>query len=74
MLSKTSTFAIKEAIESEFDWLEKMRILEKVEHAQWVAPIVPVPKGNGQFRICEDYKSTINDALEIDFQDQMTCL
>ena len=29
-------------------------------------PIVPVPKGDGYFRICGDYKITINEALEID--------
>ena len=29
-------------------------------------PIVPVPKGDGYFRICCDYKITINEALEID--------
>ena len=58
-------FAIKDAIGSELDRLEKMGIVEKVEHAQWATPIVPVPKGNGQFRICGDYKGIIGDALEI---------
>ena len=52
-------FAIKEAIGSK---LEQLRTLENVDHAQWVAPIVPVP---GQFWICVDYTSTINDALEV---------
>ena len=59
-------FAICEAIGSELDRLEQLGILEKVEHAQRAAPIVPVPKCDGQFRICGDYKSTINNALEID--------
>ena len=57
-------FAIKEVISSELD---KLGVLEKTDHAQWPAPIVPVPKGNGPFWICGDYKSTINDdALEVD--------
>ena len=30
------------------------------------APIVPIPKGNGLFRVCGDYKSTINNVLEVD--------
>ena len=59
-------FAVREAVSKELDRLEKLKILEKVEHSQWAAPIVPVPKSNGQFRICGDYKSTINDALEVD--------
>ena len=59
-------FAIKEAIGSELDKLEQLGVLEKVDHAEWAAPIVPVPKGNGLFRICRDYKSTVSDALEVD--------
>ena len=30
------------------------------------APIVPVPKKDGAFRVWEDYKVTINPCLEID--------
>ena len=59
-------FAVREAVSKELDRLKKLGILEKVEHSQWAAPIVPVPKSNGQFKICGDYKSTINDALEVD--------
>ena len=58
--------AVQEAVGSVLDRLEKLGILEKVEHSQWAAPIVPVPKSNRQFRICGDYKSTVNDALEVD--------
>ena len=47
----------------EIDRLEKAGILEKVD---WAAPIVPIPKKDGKFRICGDYKVTINPALEID--------
>ena len=59
-------FAVREAICKELDRLKQLGILEKVEHSQWAAPIVPVPKSDGQFKICGDYKSTINDALEVD--------
>ena len=59
-------FAVREAVCKELDRLEKLGILEKVEHSQWAAPIMPAPKSDGQFRICGDYKSTINDALEVD--------
>ena len=59
-------YAIKEIIEKELERLENEGIIEKVEHSEWAAPIVPVPKGDGQIRICGDYKVTINANLEVD--------
>ena len=38
----------------------------KVETSQWATPIVPVPKKNGEFRICADYKTTVNPMLNVD--------
>ncbi len=59
-------FAIRDAVGAEIDRLEKMGILEKVDHSDWATPIVPVPKKDGKFQICDDYKVTINPALDID--------
>lgn len=59
-------FAIHEAVETELTCLESAGIIEKVTHSDWAAPIVAVPKANGRFRICGDYKVTINPALAID--------
>ena len=59
-------FAIKDAVGEEIDHLDKAGILEKVDHRDWATPVVPVPKKDGKFRICGDYKVTINLALEID--------
>ena len=59
-------YAIKEIIEKELDRLEKEGIIEKVEHSDWAAPIVPVPKGDGQIHLCGDYKVTVNANLEVD--------
>ena len=56
-------YAIKEAIEKEIERLEEDGIIEKVEHSEWAALIVPVPKGDG---ICRDYKVTVNANLEVD--------
>ena len=38
---------LKEKVEADLERQEKLSILEKVETAQWAAPIVPVPKPNG---------------------------
>lgn len=59
-------FSLKETVASELDRLEEEGVLKKVDHADWAAPIVVVPKGEGQIRICGDYKVTINPELDID--------
>ena len=64
--ARTVPFALKEAIEQELNRLEQDGIIEKVSYSPWVAPIVPVPKGDGHIRLCGDYKVTINSMLEID--------
>ena len=59
-------FALKAAIDRELDRLESEGILEKVSYSEWAAPIVPVPKQEGNIRLCGDYKVTINPQLEVD--------
>ena len=58
--------ALKDVIGAEIDRLEQARILEKVDHSDWATPIVPVPKKDGQIRICGDYKVSVNPSLAID--------
>ena len=59
-------FAIKDAIGKELDRLEQQGIIKKVTHSEWAAPIVTVPKKDGRYRICGDYKVTINKAMDVD--------
>ena len=59
-------FAIKDAIGQELDRLEHQGIITPVAHSEWAAPIVAVPKSDGKFRICGDYKVTVNQALAVD--------
>jgi len=58
-------YALRSKVEDELSRLEDEGIITKVEHSQWAAPIVVVPKANGQIRICGDYKVTVNQAVEI---------
>lgn len=59
-------FAIKDAISRELTHLEQQGIISPVAHSKWAAPIVPVPKKDGKFRICGDYKVTVNQALAVE--------
>ena len=59
-------FAIKEAVGREIDRLEEIGVLERVEFSRRATPIVPVPKSDGTFRLCGDYKVTLNAFLEVD--------
>ena len=49
-------YALKPYVEQELDQLKKARVLERVTHSDWAAPIVTVPKRDGQVRICGDHK------------------
>ena len=63
---RTVPFALKEAVEQELNRLEEKGILQKVDHSDWAAPIVPIPKKNGKVRMCGDYKVTVNQCLDVD--------
>ena len=64
-------FAIKPAIDQELESLESAGILRKVFTSDWATPIVPVPKRDGMFRICGDYKATINPQLSRPYTRQL---
>ena len=59
-------FEIRHALGNELDRLEQQGILVKMSSSIWAAPIVAVPKKDGKFRICGDYKVTINQVLNVE--------
>ena len=59
-------FACREAIGEELDRMEHDGILEKVTHSEWASPICAVHKTDGSYRICGDFKATINPAMEVE--------
>lgn len=58
-------FAIEETVNKELDRLVKMGVITPVSYSSWASPIVPVRKKNGEIRICADYSTGLNDALEL---------
>ena len=59
-------YALREAIEKDLERLEQLGVIEKVNHSDWAAPIVPVPKADHSVQLCGDYKVTINPMLQVD--------
>ncbi|XP_053667818.1 uncharacterized protein K02A2.6-like [Anopheles marshallii] len=57
-------YAMLEAVDRELDRLEKEGIISRVDFSAWAAPIVVVRKANGTIRICGDYSTGLNDALQ----------
>ena len=40
--------------------MEAEGILEPVMHSEWALPIVVVPKTDGRYRVCGDFKVILN--------------
>ncbi|XP_041785145.1 uncharacterized protein K02A2.6-like [Anopheles merus] len=54
---------MRDAVNAEFDRLERLNIITPVQHSEWAAPIVVVRKSNGQLRIYGDYSTGLNASL-----------
>lgn len=59
-------YSLKAKIDTELDKLVDEGVIEKVDTSEWATPIVPVPKENGDIRICGDYKVTVNPILQVE--------
>ncbi|KFD59784.1 LOW QUALITY PROTEIN: hypothetical protein M514_07964 [Trichuris suis] len=56
--------AIRPRVEAEIKRLLKEKVLEPISNPKWSTPVVPVIKPTGATRLCDDYKITINTALQ----------
>ncbi|EFO90739.1 hypothetical protein CRE_08209 [Caenorhabditis remanei] len=57
-------YGATEVVEKELDRLENLGVLKKVNHSRWAAPLVVVKKAGGDLRVCADFKTGLNTALE----------
>ncbi|XP_035900492.1 uncharacterized protein K02A2.6-like [Anopheles stephensi] len=57
-------YAMQTMVEDELGRLERLGIITPTDSSEWAAPIVVVRKANGTVRICGDYSTGLNDALQ----------
>ncbi|KAK0419802.1 hypothetical protein QR680_014328 [Steinernema hermaphroditum] len=57
-------FHAEATIDEELDRLQAMGTLSKIQTSSWAAPIVVVKKANGKLRVCADFSTGLNEALE----------
>lgn len=53
-------------MEADFQRLVEEKIIERVQFAEWAAPIVPVKKPDGSIQISGDYKLIVNRASSVE--------
>jgi hypothetical protein len=58
--------ALRVPVDAELERMERAGIITPIPSSDWASCLVVVVKNNGSLRICGDYKSTLNPALEVD--------
>ncbi|EFO85571.1 hypothetical protein CRE_29108 [Caenorhabditis remanei] len=57
-------YAALTTVSDELDRLQQAGVISPVDHSEWAAPIVLVKKKNGSLRMCADFSTGLNDAIE----------
>ena len=59
-------YAMKGKIEEELKRLQEEGTIESEQFSEWAAPILPIMKSDNSIRICDDYKTTVNQVSKLD--------
>ena len=62
--ARVTAFSIRDKVEITLKNMIGEGLLVPVDHSEWASPIVPVAKPDKSIRVCGDYKSTLNPALD----------
>ncbi|XP_058456707.1 uncharacterized protein K02A2.6-like [Malaya genurostris] len=57
-------YSMYNTVDQELDRLQQLKIITPVDYSEWAAPIVVVRKANGGIRVCGDYSTGLNFALQ----------
>ena len=58
---------LKEVVKEELQKILKVGFIYPISNSQWVSPLVVVPKKNGKWRICVDYRELNKATLRYHF-------
>ena len=66
---------LREIVKEELQKLFNVNFIYRISDSEWVSPLVIVPRKNGKWRVCIDYrelnKSTLKDQFPLPFIDQV---
>nr|VZI44713.1 unnamed protein product [Spirometra erinaceieuropaei] len=62
--SRRVPFAVQSSVEAELERLQTKGIIYPTNHSAWAALVMAVKKPNVQIRLCADYSTGLDDALE----------
>ena len=57
-------FAVIDKIDKELERLMQCGVLSKVDYSDWAAHVVYVKKKSGEIRVCADFSTGLNSAIE----------